>query len=373
MARAPAVQEVEALPEADRLDGYPHPRETAALFGHQAAETAFAEAFGAGRPHHGWLITGREGVGKATLAYRIARYVLAEARERDPFGASLGIGEDTQAARQVLALSHPGLLVIRRPYDHKSKKHASVIPVDEVRRLRTFLSHTAGDNAWRVVIVDSADELNISSANALLKSLEEPPVRALFLLISSEPGRLLPTIRSRCRTLDLAPLAAEDLRRAVVQAVSASEIEAPGPQDWTKLVEIAGGSVRRALTLSGAGGLKLYERVRGIVTKLPDVDWAAAHTLSDELAGTANTQQFLQFYNLLLDLVWRVVRASVTPGATGDDAALAKRLVTGARQPAFAEAWQAIVDDRAEALSLNLDRKALILATLTRLEAAARS
>jgi DNA polymerase III subunit delta' len=373
MARAPAVLDTEAPPEADRLDGYPHPRETKALYGHDAAEAAFIGDFGKGRPHHGWLITGREGIGKATLAYRIARYVLADPSERDPFGQSLAIGDDAIAARQVLALSHPGLLVIRRPYDHKTKKHTSVIPVDEVRRLRSFLAHTAGEGAWRAIIVDSADELNISSANALLKSLEEPPPRAIFLLTSSEPGRLLPTIRSRCRTLDLHPLGTEDLRRAVVQAVSASESDAPGPQDWAKLVTIAGGSVRRALMLSGAGGLKLYERVRGIAAALPEVDWVAAHQLGDELSGTANTPQFHQFFDLLLDLVWRLVRAGVTGDAREEDAALAHRLMSSPRQPAFAEAWQAIIDDKADTLALNLDRKALILSSLARLEAAARA
>ena len=166
-----------------------------------------AEAFASGRMHHAWLLAGRAGIGKATLAYRLARHVLARPDERDHSGKSLEVPTDSAAARQVAALSHPGLLVLRRPYDTKSKRFVSAIPVDEVRRLKSFLGLTSGENAWRVVIVDTADELNLNAANALLKSLEEPPRRALFMLVASEPSGLLPTIRSRCRRLDLQPLA----------------------------------------------------------------------------------------------------------------------------------------------------------------------
>ena len=232
MARAPALQEDEALPEADRLEGFPHPRETRTLIGHEAVERELSEAFAGGRMHHAWLIVGPEGVGKATLAYRLARHVLARPDERDPAGQSLEIAPETAAARQIRALSHPGLLVLRRPYDVRSKRIAASIPVDVVRRLKSFLGLTAAEGTWRVVIVDAADELNINAANALLKSLEEPPTRALFLLVASEPSRLLPTIRSRCRRLDLAPLTGEALRKATDAALSAVEMEAPGAQRW---------------------------------------------------------------------------------------------------------------------------------------------
>ena len=206
MARAPTLKDTEAPPEADRLDGAAHPRETTTLFGHGAAEATLAQSFAGGRMHHGWLLSGREGIGKATLAYRFARYALATPAQRDPSNRSLDIPPASTAARQVLALSHPGLLVIRRPWDAKNKRHTTSIPVDEVRRIKPFLAHTAEPGAHRVVIVDSADELNANAANALLKSLEEPPPATTFLLVTSEPGRLLPTIRSRCRMLDLAPL-----------------------------------------------------------------------------------------------------------------------------------------------------------------------
>ncbi|MBS0242700.1 MAG: AAA family ATPase, partial [Proteobacteria bacterium] len=143
MARAAAVQEIEAPPEADRLEGVPHPRATLKLFGHEAAEQGLAEAFAGGRMHHAWLVAGPEGIGKATLGYRFAKHVLARPSERDPAHKTLAVGPETTAARQVLALSHPGLLVIRRPWDQKAKRHSQAITVDEVRRLKQFLSHAS--------------------------------------------------------------------------------------------------------------------------------------------------------------------------------------------------------------------------------------
>jgi DNA polymerase-3 subunit delta' len=372
MARAPAVQDVEALPEADRLEGFPHPRETRALFGHGAAEADLAQAFAGGRMHHGWLLAGREGIGKATLAYRLARHALARADERDPLGASLEVAAESTAARQVTALSHPGLLVLRRPYDTRTKRFTASIPIDEVRRLKTFLGLTTGDNAWRVVIVDSADDLNPNAANALLKSLEEPPSRALFLLVTSEPSRLLPTIRSRCRRLDLAPLGSADLKRAVGAALAAAAMEAPPDADWPRLERLADGSVRRALQLTASGGLELYAKVARLFADLPAVDWPTAHALTDGLAGSAQEQRFEAFYDLFLDLLARLVRARATGRGEADELALAARLIAEPRLAAWAALWEQLLVERTEAQTLNLDRKALILGALARLEAAAR-
>lgn len=378
MARAPALQEIEALPEADRLEGFPHPRHTQNLFGHDGVERGLAEAFATGRMHHGWLIAGPEGVGKATLAYRLARYVLSEAHERDPFGQTLATADDTVATRQVRALSHPGLLVLRRTFDTKTKRFTASIAIDEVRRLRTFLGLRGGDDTWRVVIVDTADDLNPNAANALLKSLEEPPARTLFLLLTSEPGRLLPTIRSRCRTLELAALPAEPLRQAVRQALTASSEEVtdslPAPSEWAILERLSEGSVRRLLGLRGGGGIALYNRLNDLVGSLPKLDWAAIHILSDELGGTAAEQRFELFFELLLALISRLVRARAgAAGCAPDDVALANRLIAEGSLARWAELWETIVVEKADAMLLNLDRKSLILGTFQRIEAAARA
>jgi DNA polymerase III subunit delta' len=375
MARAARVQdapETEAPPEADRLGDFPHPRDTHDLIGHAAAEATLAQAFAGGRLHHAWLLAGRAGIGKATLAYRMARHVLARPEERDPAAKTLQVPADCAAARQVGQLAHPGLLVLRRPYDLRSKRLLSIISVDEVRRLRGFLGLTAGEGGWRVVIVDSADELNVNAANALLKSLEEPPPRALFLLVTSRPSGLLPTIRSRCRRLDLAPLDAESLRRAAEAALSTAGMKAPPADRWPQLARLADGSVRAALQLA-TGGIDLNDRVEQIFSRLPAVDWPALHTLADTLTADMQQQRYEMLFTLLLDQLARLVRTAVSGLGNPAEVALAARLVPPARRPAWAALWQAILRDKADAEDLNLDRKALIVRTFARIETAARA
>jgi len=374
MARAPAVQEIEDLPEADRLDGFPHPRMTPRLYGHETAEERLAAAFASGRMHHAWLISGPDGIGKATLAYRFARFALADPPERTP--GSLAIEAGTRAARQVAALSHPGLMVIRRGYDTKAKRFPASITVDEVRRLKTFLGRTADEAAWRVVIVDRADELNVNAANALLKSLEEPPQRTVFLLITSAPGRLLVTIRSRVRTLDLAALDETDLKRAVQQAYTGSGEEIsgapPAASEWERLARLSGGSVRRLLTLHAAKGLALHTRISGLLESLPGLDWGAIHALGDEISSPAAEQRYELFFELLLDALARLVAAEAKGTGAADEVALARRLIGPARLATWAGLWERVAADKADTAALNLDRKALILDVFSRLEAASR-
>ncbi len=371
MARAPALQSLEAPPEADKLEGFPHPRHTRSVIGHDAVQAMLAAAVRDGRMHHGWLITGPEGIGKATLGYALARFLLARADERGHVPGRLIVPETSVAQRQVAALSHPDLLVLRRPWDAKAKRHATQIVIDEVRRLRMFLAHKADAEQWRVVVVDSADDLNVAAANAILKSLEEPPPRTVFMLLSSEPGRLLPTIRSRCRQLALQPLQADALKAAVDQAITASENgKSPGPSEWPRLIELSKGSVRRALNISSTGGLKIYERVLGSFSALPRIDWTQVHALSDELAGAAVEQKFEQFYEFLLDLLARLIHARATGVGSQADMVLAKQLIAPERLAAFAAAWSDIGAAKSETMALNLDRKALIMDTMGKLAAA---
>jgi DNA polymerase III subunit delta' len=255
----------------------PLPRETTVLFGHSGAEREFLAVYRSGRVPHAWLITGEPGIGKATLAYRIGRFVLSYPDPSHAPADSLALDAAHRTVRRVAVNAHPDLLVLERtPGD--SGKMRTVITVDQVRRLMTFFGSTAGEGGWRICIVDSADELKYpEGCNALLKMLEEPPLRSLFLLVSHAPGRLLPTIRSRCRRLALRPLGQGDVVRAASVALGADD------QTVVAAAAAARGSVAQAIALAGGPMLALREKVEALLRALPSTDPHVLHALGDEL------------------------------------------------------------------------------------------
>jgi len=303
----------DAPPEADRLDDAPHPRATARLFGQDAAEQTFLNAHNAGRLPHGWLLTGPKGVGKATFAWRAARFLLATPMDdgdglfgAPPPPATMNIDPDHPVASRMQALSEPGLCLLRRPWDEKAKRLKTQLTVDEVRNLKSFFAMSAGGNGRRVVIVDSADEMNTSAANALLKELEEPPRDAVLLLISHRPSGLLPTIRSRCRTLRFHPLGPDDLTRALEQAGH------PPTDNLQGLAELAGGSVGEAVRLMSLGGVALYADLLGLAATLPRFDRSLAIRLSEATAGKQGEARFDLTLGLLDTLLSRLARTGTT-------------------------------------------------------------
>src|SRR3979409_342413 len=234
------------------------PRETMSLFGHRDAERTLLNAYRSGRIPHAWLIGGAQGIGKATLAYRMARFVLAH---RNPLASdvqraeTLHIDPNDPVARHVAAGAHGGLLTLERTLNDKGVLRTMIV-VDQTRETISFFGSTAAVEGWRVCIVDTVDELNPNAANALLKILEEPPRQSLFLLVSHAPARVLPTILSRCRKLSLRPLAVDEVIAAAAQTANIAI-------DHPALVEAAAaaeGSVARALTLLGGDALKLHQR-----------------------------------------------------------------------------------------------------------------
>ena len=358
-----------ALTEPDRLEGFSSPREVDRLFGHEAALAEFHDALGSGRLHHAWLIVGAEGVGKATLAYCFARTVLAEGERGD---TRISIDRDHPVFRKVASLSHPNLLLIRRSWVEKSKRYSQWIGVEEVRRLRAFLGHSAGEDGWRVVIVDRADELNQNAANALLKALEEPPPRTLFLLISNAEGRLPVTIRSRTRTLRVTGLRGEELEKAVRAAFERDEHETD-EETLAAALALSEGSVRRALELVANGGIELYREILAALGALPEIEGPELHRLVDRLAGAGENERFDLYLALLLGLIERLIRFTATgAGATEEERRLAARLFSPANLANWAEAWEAISEAKAEAEALNLDRGILLLQSWFRLQHLAR-
>ena len=249
--------------EKDDGTGPPPPRANPGLLGHEAAEATLRRLFESGRMPHALLLSGPRGIGKATLAYRFARFVLArvagegaspELFEGDDGG--LGVPPESGTFRRVASGGHADLLTVERAYDPRRRRLRSEIVVDDARAIAAFLRLTPAEGGWRVVLVDGADEMNRNAASALLKILEEPPRNALLLLVAHSPGRLLPTIRSRCRRFPLAPLPAAVVRRLRSQY----RPDLPEAQAET-LTAFSGGSIGRALDLAAAGGVELHASV----------------------------------------------------------------------------------------------------------------
>jgi DNA polymerase III subunit delta' len=374
MARARIIDaENEAPPEADRLGVWPHPRQMHAVYGHAGAEAAAIDAIASNRMHHGWLITGEEGIGKATFAYRFARFLLAQQEETLPQGVTGLDTDDDRVARQVANLSHPGLFVVRRAWDTSGKKFRQSIAVDEVRGLRHFLQRTSV-TPWRAVVVDSADDLNPNSANAILKSLEEPPQRTVFLILSNAPGRLLPTIRSRCRLLKLEPLGSDDLARAVSDACEAAGHELPDAEKMRALTELARGSPRRALQLLEGDALAIAEVLMRVLASLPALDLTLLHKLVG-LTGNRETEAYTTAFNLLEETLASLARdaALAETGARFPQLRSLRSLMTPDSLADWAELWETIREARGEAERLNLDKAALMLTVFDRIEQTAKA
>ncbi|QRG05531.1 DNA polymerase III subunit delta' [Xanthobacter dioxanivorans] len=336
----------------DVLPGAPHPREQTRLFGHSAVEADLLGDFHAGRLPHALLIGGPEGIGKATLAYRLARTVLAGGTEAGAHDLSLPASHPV--FRQVASMSHPDLLVLRRAPEAGEEKIPTVIPAEMVRRVRSFFGATAAAGGWRVCIVDAVDELNAFGANALLKTLEEPPPRALFLLISHAPGRVLPTIRSRTRLLRLRPLASPDVLAALDHLKEAVEdLDAAG---LPSAAEASGGSVRRALVLARGEGMEVRSATLRALEQLPRPRPEDLHALGARLQGDRADG---------LDLFIEAVSDYVAARATQEGEARHRLVRLG-------EVWEKVRRSALEADIYNLDRKALVFRIFADLAEAVR-
>ncbi|MGX9856117.1 DNA polymerase III subunit delta' [Limimaricola variabilis] len=355
----------EDLPDPTGLPGLPHPRETAQLFGQDAAIEEFLAAQAGGRLHSGWLLTGPAGVGKATLAYRIAAHLLGG------HGADRGLDPpaDDRDLRLIRAGSHPRLFVLRRGPNDKGDRLSAQIRVEEMRKLRSFFHLSSTDGGHRAVIVDAADEMNVSAANALLKELEEPPADTTLMLIAHQPSALLPTIRSRCRVLRLRPLAPEPMARALEQAgVTGAAPEA--------LSVLAAGSVGAAARVAQAEGVALYGELVALLSELPHLDRPRAIAMADSCGGKGAETRFPLLLDLIDLLLVRAARAGLA-GAPETEASPgeARLLVTLAPDPAaarrVAELQQELSARARHGRAVNLDPSALLLDMLLRIEAMA--
>ncbi|HET7714254.1 MAG TPA: DNA polymerase III subunit delta' [Bauldia sp.] len=355
------------VPRLDALEGWPPPEAQSRWWGSTSAETALLDAYRGGRMHHAWLLGGPKGIGKATLAYRFARFAFCNP---DPSSTAVAIAsdltvpDDSPAFRRVAGRAHPNLLAMERPWDEKNKRYKTELAVDEIRRSVGFFGSTSGEGGWRIAIVDPADEMNPSAANALLKILEEPPARSLFFIISHAPGRLLPTIRSRCRRLDLPSLPSD----AIVGAIRSNGGIDADDDDIRLAAVLSEGSLRRAILLLEEGGIATYRAFARFAANVGDPDVTAMHALADSVSGRTADDTYYGFLDTVRAWLGRRVRGEPEPApeATPEEAV---RAVPLAR---WAEVWEKIAQSSTEADDLNLDRKQVVLSILMSLARAAR-
>lgn len=370
------------LPQSDKLDGAPHPAETVQLLGQAQAETEFLTAYNSTRFHHAWLLIGPRGVGKATLAWRIAKFLLTQPAptvgglfsQAAPAAIDLAIDTNHPVVRRIMAGSEARLCVIRRAYDVKRKQFKAQITVDEVRKLRNFFALSAADGGRRVVIVDAADNMNGNAANALLKVLEEPPDNTTLLLICHQPSRILPTIRSRCRTLRLSELPADLVR----QALSHANVDID-PAQTQAITALSAGSVGDAVRMSATHGAQVYQTLLGLIGQSPRIDRDKVLSFANSYSGKSASDEFETLITMIETLIARLARS----GATGQPPALAvsdqefeifQKLCPN---PAFARKWANLNHEISARLrharSVNLDPVSMILDTLFKIEDCAAS
>ena len=373
------------LISSDQIEGYPHPKVTEKLFGHQFAEQEFINCFKSNKLHHGWLITGAKGIGKATFAWQMAKFLLTQpipsTEPKGLFGNSdenhdNDLGENLKKAMiaRILAESEPRLVVIRKSFDEKRKTFRSSIRVDEVRHLKTFFSLSASDGGGRVAIIDCVEDMNINAANALLKTLEEPPKDTVFLLVSHNPQSLLPTIKSRCRELRLRNLTESDLKSALKQ------MNLTIPENDTKIHSLLGsGSVGNSIRLLEHDGAGLYRTLLSFLNQLPNLNGFELEKFIGTFSGNKNRSRLELFIELLNMVIARLAKAGIM-GYSSADKILEeeKEIFTKLCQNRItAKKWAELAQTQSEnlkhGLAVNLDPSSLILDTFFRIEDCART
>lgn len=339
----------------DTLDGVPEPAENPRLMGHQAAATMLAQAYRGGRLPHALIFAGPPGIGKATLAFHLAHHLLKYPRREEAPEHLAAPDPSSSLFRQIASEAHPSVLHLTRPANDRSKGYKTVVTVDEIRRVGQFLSLTSHDGGYRVVIVDPADDMNSNAANALLKNLEEPPARTLFILIVHAPGSILPTIRSRCQVVRLAPLEEDELL-SVLHGIETGVPHEPAVR--AALAQRAGGSARAAILLTQYGGLEIAQALDALA-RTSKLDMAEAHRLAEAVAGRDQAIQFDIFNQRVMEILSDQAREAALSG----DMSRAKSL---------SDAWHEAARAISETETYNLDKKQHALGMILRLNSAMR-
>lgn len=380
MARGKASTDPAELEKLEWPYNWPPPWRNERLLAHEAAEKTMLAAQQSGRLHHAWLMTGPRGIGKATLAWRFARFLLCGQRQGGLFGGeptTLDVAADVPGRALIDARSHPDLFHLRRTLNPDTGRMRAEISVDDVRDLGAFMHMTPAMGDWRVAVVDSADEMNRNSANAVLKILEEPPPNAVLLIVAHAPGRLLPTIRSRCRRLALQPLGEETVTQLLADYAPVTK-----PEERAALTRLAEGSIGRALELAGAGSLDLYREMVEVLATLPELDMPRLHSFAERFArrgeeANADWRSLNYLFDGWLKGLARRAALGVETGAepvpiVPSEGGLQDRLLEATSLDRWMEAWEKIAHLLSRADAVNLDRKQTVLGSFLVLQSAMR-
>ena len=358
---APKISETS--PESDRFEDTPHPRESYNCFGHAETERGLLRYCFSGHLPQAFIVGGPPGVGKATLAWRLARFLLANPDQAAAAGAAradLFVAPDHPVSRQIAALAHPDLVLLRREWNEKDKRFLTEIRVEDVRRAIHMFQQAAGRGGYRICILDCAEGLNPSSANALLKLIEEPPPRSLFLIVAHRPGRMLATLRSRCQKILLKLLPAADIGHVV--AALGPPWSAASEAKLTAAIARAHGSIHNVLRLLDDRGIELDSNLGGMLDDLPRIDWSKVHALADRVAARNNGKDYETMLAAIDDwLDTRVRRGAQSPGANC------------ARLAPYALVWEKLSEAARETETFNLDKRPFVLSLFADLAAAARA
>jgi DNA polymerase III subunit delta' len=358
-----APKTLETNAESDRFDDTPHPRESYNCFGHAETERGLLRACLSGHLPQAFIIGGSPGVGKATLAWRLARFLLANPDPAAGAGqarADLFVAPDHPVSRQVAAMAHPDLVLLRREWNEKDKRFFTEIRVEDVRRAIHLFQQAAGRGGYRICILDCAEDLNPSSANALLKLIEEPPPRSLFLIVAHRPGRMLATLRSRCQKILLKPLAAADI--AQFAGTLGPPWSAAGEAKLVAAIARAQGSIHNVLRLLDDRGIELDTNLGRMLDDLPRIDWSKVHALAERVTARNNGMDF----EAMLAAIDAWLDTRVQRGARTFQDDCARRLAP------YALVWEKLAEAARETETFNLDKRPFVLSLFTDLAAAAR-
>ncbi|MDA9552983.1 DNA polymerase III subunit delta' [Emcibacteraceae bacterium] len=365
------------------------PRNTIELVGHEHAEQLFLDAFNAEKIHHAWMITGPKGIGKATLAYKMARFLLNNPPEDDQgpglFGdvlekaalTSLETDLESQANHLVNAGSNPDLMITERTEDPKTGKMRSNILVDDVRKINQFFHKTSSDGGWRVAIVDTADEMNRNAANAILKILEEPPKNSILIILAHAPGRLLPTIKSRCRMLPLKPLKSQTVKEILQKNYPDKE-----ENIIDGYVALSNGSPGYAISLIEHQGLKVYREILGLLSTMPNINVPLMHDFAGAITTKKSGDTFLLFSEMLSQFISRMVRhvSYLNTGHTHnikealtEEFKLMEELGEIIPLDQWAGLWEKISEKMKVTDQLNMDRKQTVIDILNMINSALKT